>query len=166
MSTPHLGCRDLHVQYYGRDTLALDNVNLTVDPGDSVLFLGSSGCGKSTLMNVLAGVIPRSIDAHLKGEVWRPDRVGMLFQDPESQFCMLNVDDEIAFSLENCQVAPEKMPGLIQNLKRQVGLDHLAAETPIHSLSGGMKQRLALATVLALEPEVLFLDLPKKRCVS
>lgn len=160
MSTPHLGCRDLHVQYYGRDTLALDNVNLTVDPGDSVLFLGSSGCGKSTLMNVLAGVIPRSIDAHLKGEVWRPDRVGMLFQDPESQFCMLNVDDEIAFSLENCQVAPEKMPGLIQNLKRQVGLDHLAAETPIHSLSGGMKQRLALATVLALEPEVLFLDEP------
>src|SRR5699024_1075667 len=114
MPVPHLGCRKLHVQYYGRDTLALNNVTLTVDPGECLLFLGSSGCGKSTMMNVLAGIIPRSIDAHIKGDVWRPDRVGVLFQDPVSQFCMLNIDDEIAFSLENQQVAPKKMPEMIQ----------------------------------------------------
>lgn len=160
MSWQYLGCSNCSVQYYGRSEPSLNDVSLSISQGESVLFLGSSGCGKSTLLNVLAGIIPRSIDAHVKGDVSRPDRVGSLFQDPEAQFCMLHLDDEIAFSLENKQVPSEAMPQIIRRVKQRVGLAHFDAKTPIHSLSGGMKQRLALATVLALEPEVIFLDEP------
>lgn len=160
MTRSLLGCRKLHVQYYDRHQPTLNDITLTIHQGEFVLFLGPSGCGKSTLMHVLSGVIPRSIDAHVKGEVWRPNQVGILFQDPESQFCMLRLADEIAFSLENKQIAPQTMPEMIEKLKKRVGLEHLPDTASIHTLSGGQKQRLALATVLALEPEVLFLDEP------
>lgn len=160
VSTPFLGCKNLHVQFYGRDEVTLNGVTLSIDEGETVLFLGPSGCGKSTLLHALAGIIPRSIDAFTKGDVWHPERVGTLFQDPESQFCMLQIGDEIAFSLENRRIAPAEMPARIERAKRAVHLDDYPNDTLLQSLSGGLKQRLALACVLALEPEVLFLDEP------
>lgn len=156
----YAGCKDLHVQFYDRSEPTLTNIHLSVNKGEKVLLLGPSGSGKSTLLHALAGLIPEPIFAMMKGETWGPKQKGVLFQDPESQFCMLTVDEEIAFSLENKQVPPADMPAIIQRVKEQVGLGHLPGNTPIHSLSGGMSQRLAFATILALDPDILFLDEP------
>jgi energy-coupling factor transporter ATP-binding protein EcfA2 len=156
---PFLGCEDVTVQFYDRNTPVLKEINLTIEKNESVLLLGPSGCGKSTLCQVLSGIIPRSVEAIMRGKVWRPDRVGVLFQDPDTQFCMMNVEDEVAFSLENIQADPSHMRERVCCLAEQVGL-HVPLSHSISSLSGGMKQRLALAAVLAQDPDVLFFDEP------
>jgi energy-coupling factor transport system ATP-binding protein len=112
------------------------------------LLLGPSGCGKSTLVQVLSGIIPRSIEAWMKGTVTRPESVGVMFQDPDAQFGMLTVEDEIAFSLENRLVPSADMQKKILDSMREVRLD-VALNRPIQELSGGLKQRLALACLLA-----------------
>ncbi|UJF32994.1 ABC transporter ATP-binding protein [Paenibacillus hexagrammi] len=126
-----------------------------------MLLLGPSGCGKSTLLQVLSGMVPSVIEIPMKAEELRtPERWGYVFQDPDTQFCMPYVDEEIAFVLENMQVPREQMPALIRHYLELVGLQFEDIHTPIQNLSQGMKQRLAIASVLALEPEVLFLDEP------
>ncbi|GAA0432038.1 ABC transporter ATP-binding protein [Lentibacillus halophilus] len=156
----YAGCSDLHVQYPGRDNPTLSGMQVHIQQGEKILLLGPSGSGKSTLLHVLAGLIPDFIQAMMKGDIWGPEQKGVLFQDPESQFCMLTVDEDIAFSLENQQVPPEDMSEMINRVKRQAGIHDLPGDTPIHTLSGGTSQRLAFATILALEPEILFLDEP------
>lgn len=160
MTKTTFSCKNLSVQFFGRDVPVLSDITLSFRQGERVLILGPSGCGKSTLIQTLSGVIPHAVDAMIKGVVERPAYSGLLFQDPDSQFCMLTVDDEIGFSLENRQMEPEQMPATIQQVKEWAGIGYVDGQTPISTLSGGMKQRLALAAVLALEPEVLFLDEP------
>jgi energy-coupling factor transport system ATP-binding protein len=157
--TPFLGCEGVSVQFFDRDAPVLADMSITIRQNESVLLLGPSGCGKSTLAQVLSGIIPRSIEAWMKGEVYRPERVGVMFQDPDAQFCMLKVEDEIAFSLENRQVPPAEMLPRIRQLMQEVRLD-VPLDQMIHELSGGLKQRLALSCLLALEPDVLFFDEP------
>ncbi|TRZ36584.1 ABC transporter ATP-binding protein [Niallia circulans] len=154
-----LGCKNLSVQFYRQMKPVLNHVSLDFQPGENVLILGPSGSGKSTLLSVLAGIIPDHIEAKVKGEVIRTQNMGILFQDPDTQFCMEHVDEEIAFSLENRNVPAEEMVLKIKSLLEVVGLK-VELNTRIAALSGGMKQRLALASVLALEPDVLFLDEP------
>jgi energy-coupling factor transport system ATP-binding protein len=150
----------LRLKFPGRDTLLFKDLSITFYEGEKVLLLGPSGCGKSTLLQVLSGLIPHSIDVPMKAErVQLPDNWGYVFQDPDSQFCMPFVDEEIAFALENIGVPREQMKERIEKLLETVGL-FVEPHTDIHTLSGGMKQRLALASVLALEPDVLFLDEP------
>lgn len=150
----------LRLKFPGKDTLLFKDLSITFYEGEKVLLLGPSGCGKSTLLQVLSGLIPHSIDVPMKAErVQLPDHWGYVFQDPDSQFCMPFVDEEIAFALENIGVPREQMKERIENLLEAVGL-FVDPHTDIHTLSGGMKQRLALASVLALEPDVLFLDEP------
>jgi energy-coupling factor transport system ATP-binding protein len=157
--TPFLACEGVSVQFFDRDAPVLREMNVAIEKNEAVLLLGPSGSGKSTLLQVLSGIIPRSIEAWFKGTVTRPERVGVMFQDPDAQFCMLTVEDEIAFSLENRLVPGSEMRGIIEKVMRDVRLD-VPLTTPIRELSGGLKQRLALACLLALEPEVLFVDEP------
>ncbi|HEY8395109.1 MAG TPA: ABC transporter ATP-binding protein, partial [Thermaerobacter sp.] len=152
-------CRGLTVRYPDRDRPAVRDIDLVVGRGERVLLLGPSGCGKSTLAYALAGLIPDIIEATVRGELLKPARAGVLFQDPEAQFCMFTVEDEVAFSLENRRLPPEEMPPRIAAALAAAGLE-VPWDQPLRELSGGMKQRLALATILALEPEVLFLDEP------
>ena len=173
LATPQaLQLEGLTVQYDGEDDPALRSIDLAIAPGERVLLLGPSGVGKSTLALCLNGIIPRSVGATVEGQVLlagRPigelpvgelsRRVGVLFQDPESQFCMLTIGDEVAFGLENLGVPRAEMPARIAEALRMVGLggmERLRGD----QLSGGMKQRLALACLLAMEPEVLVLDEP------
>jgi energy-coupling factor transport system ATP-binding protein len=162
----------LSFRYAGRKRPALRDVTFDVPEGETLLVLGPSGCGKSTLALCLNGMIPHVVAGELGGTVRvhgqpvgsRPlaetvCQVGIVFQDPEAQLCMLRVDEEIAFGLENLAVPSADMPRRIQHALELTGLE-CAGSTRIDWLSGGNKQRLALASVLAMEPSVLIFDEP------
>lgn len=134
--------------------------------------IGASGCGKSSLALAISGLIPRAIEAEQSGTVLLNgidiqtlapgeacQTVGLVFQDPESQFCMLTVEDEIAFGLENAQISRGEICKRIDEALDMVQLGGYQ-NALIHRLSGGMKQRVALACVLALKPALLILDEP------
>lgn len=123
--------------------------------------MGPSGCGKSTLLQAMAGIIPQMVPVPIKADqMTTPAHMGYVFQDPDTQFCMSTVGEEIGFSLENLGVPTEEMQPKIEKLLSLVGLESVNTEVEIAHLSGGMKQRLALACVLASDPQVLFLDEP------
>ena len=163
---------DLTFKYVGRKRPTLRDVSLRIGQGESVLVLGPSGCGKSTLALCLNGAIPHAVAGDLRGSVRiggqdtrrastgeLAQRAGIVFQDPEAQFCMLTIEDEVAFGLENLGVPRAEMSGRIDAALTVVGLAGRRRER-IERLSGGQKQRLALACVLVQEPEVIVLDEP------
>ncbi|MCP3747195.1 MULTISPECIES: ABC transporter ATP-binding protein [Paenibacillus] len=151
----------LRLKFPGEQELLFHNMSLSVRKGEKLLLLGPSGCGKSTLLQVLSGLIPRTIEVPMKCDAAViPSVSGIVFQDPDTQFCMSYADEELAFVLENNQVPREQMRSRIRELLIQVGLSTDDIHMPIGSMSQGMKQRLAIASVLAMEPEVLFLDEP------
>ncbi|WP_173916820.1 ABC transporter ATP-binding protein [Halobacillus sp. Marseille-Q1614] len=155
------GMTNMRLKFPGVEPLLFEDFSLSLNKGEKVLLLGPSGSGKSTLLQVLTGLIPHSVEVPMKADdLIIPDSWGFLFQDPDSQFCMPYVDEEIAFVLENLQVPRGEMEIYIEHYLRKVGLEFDDIHTKIQTLSGGMKQRLAIASVLALEPEVLFLDEP------
>ncbi|NMO95673.1 ABC transporter ATP-binding protein [Paenibacillus lemnae] len=158
---PSVSVQDLRLKFPGDTPMLFRDLSFQASAGEKVLLLGPSGCGKSTLLQVLSGMIPRVIEIPMKcSEQIIPASWAYVFQDPDTQFCMPFVDEELAFVLENLQVARDDMAGRMKDALDAVGLQLPELHTPISSLSQGMKQRLALASALLLEPEVLFLDEP------
>lgn len=164
--------RQVHFRYLGSPSPVLNGVDLDIRPGETVLLVGASGCGKSTLALCLNGLIPHEIPGDFKGEVRigrqstleapvsrLRQRVGIVFQDPETQFVMPRVNEEVAFGLENLAVPARDMDARIDAALAQVGLAE-KREAWVEALSGGQKQRLALAGVLAMQPSLLVLDEP------
>lgn len=163
MSAPEMATSvsNLRLKFSGEDALLFKGVSLAFRKGEKVLLLGPSGCGKSTFLQVLSGLIPGSIEVPMiADDIVIPERWGYVFQDPDTQFCMPYVDEELAFVLENMQISREEMPTLTRRYLDQVGLNLQGSHVPIQTLSQGMKQRLAIASVLAMAPDVLFLDEP------
>ena len=169
---PLIDVQNLTVRYPRAAAPALSGVSFGVERGEMLLLLGPSGSGKSTIGLCLAGLIPTSIPAALQGTILlegrdaaeltvgeRTARIGMVFQDPEAQFCMLTVEDEVAFGLENMALPRDEMEGRIATALAHVGLAECRHER-VDRLSGGQKQRLALAGVLARQPAVLLPDEP------
>ncbi len=160
-----LSLEGVSVSYEGVDKPIVQNINFMLNEGESVLFLGPSGCGKSTVAMLCGGLIPQSIEAKITGNVWRKKslseslRIGYVFQDPEAQFCMLSVADEIAFGLENVSLQKENMDARIAKSLADVDLD-VPFQANHASFSGGMKQKLAIASALALDPELIIFDEP------
>ncbi|UNK21397.1 energy-coupling factor ABC transporter ATP-binding protein [Paenibacillus sp. N3/727] len=151
----------LRLKFPGEDRLVFKDLSFAAQKGEKVLLLGPSGCGKSTLLQVLSGMIPHAIEVPMKCSDQRiPSSWAYVFQDPDTQFCMPYVDEELAFVLENLCVPQEEMIGRMQEVLSSVGLRLENLHIPISHLSQGMKQRLALASALLLQPEVLFLDEP------
>lgn len=151
----------LRLKFPGEHQIWFHHLSLTINKGEKVLLLGASGSGKSTLLQVLSGLIPKFVDVPMKVDhSLIPSHPGIVFQDPDTQFCMPYVDEELAFVLENRQVPRQEMQGRIRELLSLVGLELSDIHTGVQTLSQGMKQRLAIASVLAMEPEVLFLDEP------
>lgn len=163
---------NFRVTYPGVSAPALQNITLSLKPGERVLLLGPSGSGKSTFISSLVGLVPHSTYAEIDGELtvfqqslWSSypadlsQVVGVVFQDPDSQLTMLTVREEIAFGLENRNVDPARMDERIESVLRTVGLEGMA-DTTVDQLSGGMKQRLVIAALLAMEPRILVLDEP------
>ncbi|MDP5274984.1 ABC transporter ATP-binding protein [Chengkuizengella axinellae] len=152
---------NLRLKFAGSSSLLFKDVSSSFFEGEKVLILGPSGCGKSTLLQVLSGLIPHAIEVPIKADhITTPESWGYVFQDPDTQFCMPYVDEEIAFVLENLQTPRSEMQDKIQQYLDLVHLELDDIHTLIHTLSGGMKQRLAIASVMALQPDVLFLDEP------
>ncbi|MFZ5652128.1 MAG: ABC transporter ATP-binding protein, partial [Bacillota bacterium] len=151
---------------------ALSGINLSIKEGEFVLVAGESGSGKSSLARVLAGLIPDFYGGRFGGRVYFQGRemrgidrrklarqVGMVFQDPEKQLVMTGVEAEIAFGLENLGLPQKEMFRRVAEVISFLGLTELRQEFTA-SLSGGQKQKLALAAVLAMQPQVLVLDEP------
>ncbi|MWV46864.1 ATP-binding cassette domain-containing protein [Paenibacillus sp. HJL G12] len=152
---------ELRLKFPGEGSFIFKDLSLSIQKGERVLLLGPSGCGKSTLLQILGGLIPHVIEVPLKAdEIIVPASRGYVFQDPDTQFCMPYVDEELAFVLENRGIEREHMVRQMREVLDAVGLHPDELHVPVDSLSQGMKQRLALASVLLLEPEVIFLDEP------
>ncbi|MEU4774784.1 ABC transporter ATP-binding protein [Micromonospora sp. NPDC023644] len=153
-------------RHAGRRAWAVRGVDLRVEAGERVLLLGPSGAGKSTLLAALAGLLPED-SGEQEGTVEIDgldprkgrERVGIVFQDPQTQLVMARSGDDVAFGLENRGVpAGEIWPRVDEALTR-VGFPY-PRDRPTAALSGGEQQRLALAGVLALRPGLLLLDEP------
>ncbi|WP_178021018.1 ABC transporter ATP-binding protein [uncultured Paenibacillus sp.] len=153
--------RELRLKFPGEAEFVFKDLDFFVRRGEHVLLLGPSGCGKSTLLQVLSGIIPDLVEIPMRTSSQQlPSSWRFLFQDPDTQFCMPYVDEELAFALENLGVPQPDMAVRMGAALAKVGLDLPELHVPIDSLSQGMKQRLALASVLLGDPEVLLLDEP------
>ncbi len=156
-----VGVSNLRLKFAGAPSLQFEDLSLHVKESEKILFLGPSGCGKSTLLQVLTGLIPNAVPVPMKADdMVICESTGVVFQDPDAQFCMPYVDEEIAFVLENRAVPQHEMNDQIQYYLDKVGLSFQDPHVEISTLSQGMKQRLAIASMIALEPEVIFLDEP------
>ncbi|ANU10808.1 ABC transporter [Planococcus antarcticus DSM 14505] len=150
----------------------LRDLSFSVSRGEKLVISGPSGCGKSTLLYLLNRLYPDNCDGSIDGEIllfgksasdYAPGeinhRVATVFQDPDSQFCMPTVEEELAFTLENLHTPFEEMDPRIEVVLELTSLTHLR-KAVIQSLSGGIKQRIATACALIMNPEVLLLDEP------
>jgi len=153
-------------RHASRRAWAVRDVDLQVAPGQRVLLTGASGAGKSTLLRALGGLLePEAGDATgeltVDGEVpdRRRQRVGMVFQDPDSQLVMTRAGDDVAFGLENTGTPPELIWPAVDAALDAVGFP-LGRNRATAALSGGQKQRLVLAGALAARPGLLLLDEP------
>lgn len=167
----HIKAVNLNVRINNK--LVLKNINFEFDTNERILILGESGCGKSTLLLSLMGLIQRFDNAEVTGDViiggssvknMKPFEVskilGMVFQNPESQFCSLYPEDEIAFGLENLCIEPSLMDDIIHRSLETVNFPKERYKNAINTLSGGEQQRLALASIFAQGAEMFLLDEP------
>ncbi|EDX87333.1 ABC transporter, ATP-binding protein [Synechococcus sp. PCC 7335] len=142
----------------------LDNVSLFVHKGQRIGIIGHNGCGKTTLFMLLCGVLSPTageiflLDQPVKPGEFRPE-VAMLFQDPDDQLFSPTVREDIAFGPQNMGLDPEATTARVNKALAITGTDFLADRTP-HHLSGGEKQMVAIAGLLAMHPEVVLLDEP------
>lgn len=166
MVTSAIKIRDL-VQRYGKEKIALNGINLDIKKGDFVAVIGQNGAGKTTLVKHLIGLLrPDSGSILINGQDTRTQsvaqlaqKVGYVFQNPDHQIFLNTVEKEIEFGPGNLNLTPEEVKHRTETAMEKVGIKHLRDESPL-SLSKGQRQRVALASVLAMEPEILILDEP------
>lgn len=152
----------------GRPEPVISGLNLTINPGEKVLLLGTSGAGKSTLLHAIAGVLHDDDGESAGGTITINGQApaeargtaGMMQQDPESSIVMATVGNDVAFGPENLRVPREEIWDRVTEALTAVGLNHLPLDHPSSALSGGQKQRLGLAGILSMHPGAMILDEP------
>ncbi|HMR98537.1 MAG TPA: ABC transporter ATP-binding protein [Anaerolineales bacterium] len=172
MSQSPLVIENLSFHYRTRPEKALKNVSFELRPGELLLIAGSSGCGKTTLARCINGLIPRSYKGERDGKVLLHGKdvsemqiadvaqtVGTLLQDPERQIVASNVFNEVAFGPENLGFPREEILSRVGMAMKRLKIEHLL-ERETFNLSGGEKQKVALAGLLAMNPSILMLDEP------
>lgn len=150
----------------------LKDVNLSIGKGEVVLLCGESGCGKTTLTRLINGLIPHYYEGELEGEVLVGGRnvaqsslydlagtVGSVFQNPRTQFFTVDTTSEIAFGCENLGMEPPEIMGRISRTTKELNIEKLLHRS-LFALSGGEKQKIACASVSAMEPDIMVLDEP------
>ena len=164
--------RGLSFKYKGGFNYSLKGINLNVKKGECILLCGRSGCGKSTLLKLMNGIIPEFYNGDISGSVMvngmntftapiykLSKNVGSVFQNPKTQFYTTNTTDEIAFGLENYGIEREVINERIKEVEKELHLEKLMNKN-IFNLSRGEKQKIAIASIYALNPEIFILDEP------
>src|SRR5690349_21912737 len=172
MSNSPLVVDNLSFRYRTRPELAIENISFELKEGELLLIAGSSGCGKTTLARCINGLIPRSYGGERSGGVFLHGKeiaamkipemaqiVGTLLQDPERQIVASNVYNEIAFGPENLGLPRAEILVRVDSALKRLGIEYLR-DRETFNLSGGEKQKVALAGLLAMNPSILLLDEP------
>ena len=169
---PIITLDDVRYRYPEAVAPALQGISAQVEPGEVILLRGPSGSGKSTLLRCLNGLVPHSTGGAFSGRVTVAGldtrthlprelgaRIGFVFQHPDAQFVLEDVEAELAFGLENLGLPRPVMRKRIEEVIDQVGI-HALRHRRIATLSGGERQRVAIAAALAMHPQALALDEP------
>ncbi len=172
MSESPLVVENLSFKYRTRPELAIENISFELKQGELLLIAGSSGCGKTTLARSINGLIPRSYRGERSGSVLLHGKevsemkiaemaqtVGTLLQDPERQIVASNVYNEVAFGPENLGLPHEEIEMRVEQALKRLNIEYLR-ERETFNLSGGEKQKVALAGLLSMNPSILLLDEP------
>lgn len=151
---------------------ALSDISLKIEKGEFIGLVGNTGSGKSSLVRTLNGLIPKFYNGLFFGYVHIGDKdtvefdipelsleVGVMFQNPENQLIAMTVEREIAMGLENRGVNRKKIRDKIDEVLSYMGIEHLRKRRP-YELSGGEQQKVAIASILAIEPDIIVLDEP------
>ncbi|MEM3695157.1 MAG: ATP-binding cassette domain-containing protein [Candidatus Bathyarchaeia archaeon] len=162
----------LTYSYPGTTKPSISDISIKIEKGEFVLITGPSGCGKTTLCRCFNGLIPHFYQGTLEGEITvaglkvsenptyeLAKHVGLVFQNPENQLFALSVEKDVAFGLENLGVSRDEIRRRVDWALELTGIYDLR-DRPPHELSGGQQQRVAIASVLAMQPEVMVLDEP------
>ena len=163
---------DLTYTYPGREKPALTKLSLTIKKGEFIILTGPSGCGKTTLCRCFNGLIPHFYSGKLEGDLAvaglnviehsicdLAQHVGFVFQNPENQLFALSVEKDVAFGLENLGKSRKEIIERVEWALQITGVKNLRERAP-YELSGGQQQRVAIASVLAMQPDVMVLDEP------
>lgn len=163
---------NLSFTYKGEEKQALKNINGKIIEESITLFLGPSGGGKTTFISILMNIIPEYYPGDINGTILHGKTnilslplnqmskiIGLVFQNPESQFCTYTVEDEIAFGLENLNTDRNFISNKIDEVLKILNIEELKNK-PLHKLSGGEKQKVAIASVLACDPDMIIFDEP------
>ena len=172
MSVCPLVVENLSFRYRRREELAIENINFELQLGQVMLIAGASGCGKTTLMRCINGLIPHTYSGEMTGDIKLfgtsvkdmpmaqiSQTVGTLLQDPERQILGSYVLNEVAFGLESLGIQREEITPRVEKALERIGILYLR-DRETFGVSGGEKQKVALAGVLAMEPKILLLDEP------
>jgi energy-coupling factor transporter ATP-binding protein EcfA2 len=164
--------KGLTYTYPGGSKQSITDVSIKIEKGEFALITGPSGCGKTTLCRCFNGLIPHFYQGEMKGETTvagmnisehpiyeLAKHVGLVFQNPENQLFALSVEKDVAFGLENLGTQRETMREKVDWALQLTRINDLRERAP-YELSGGQQQRVAIASVLAMQPEVMVLDEP------
>ena len=170
--------RDVSFTYSGCETDGIRRINLEISKGECILLCGRSGCGKTTLTRLINGLIPAFYAGTLTGSVRIENqdvaelplykiaqRVGSVFQNPRTQFFNVDTDSEIAFGIENEGCPQERLVQRVRQTAEELHIENLCGRN-IFELSGGEKQKIAFASVYAMNPDIYVLDEPSSNLDS
>ncbi|CCL20392.1 TPA: ABC transporter ATP-binding protein [Clostridioides difficile] len=164
--------KNISFSYCGQKQGSLKEINLHIKKGECVLLCGRSGCGKTTIIRLINGVIPHFYTGDLVGDILIEgehisefpmykiaEYVGSVFQNPRTQFFNIDTDSEIAFGLENMAYDSERIANIVEKVAIDLDIEKLRGRS-IFKLSGGEKQKIAFASVYAMNPDIFLLDEP------
>ncbi len=164
--------KDVSFRYSKDQNYVLHDITFNVKKGEFLGISGPSGSGKSTLCLMMSGIIPKTIEGEFSGEVYIDgediaekeiyeisEKLGLILQNPESQLFSMTVEEELAFGPENLGIKREEIGDRISWALELVGMERFRDAFP-YQLSGGEKQKIAIASLLTMKPEILVLDEP------
>ena len=167
-----ISIKNLTYYYPNSNIPAIDNINLEIEEGEFILLLGPSGCGKSTLIQCINGIVPKVTGGEIQGNIFVNGKnvienkiyqlasdVGIVFQNPDTQLFGLTVEEDVAFGPENLGIERDEIKTRVEKSLQIVNIEKLKKRFTF-TLSGGEKQRTAIAGNIVMQPKILILDEP------